>query len=131
MYAVRAFPESPLPYLPQLRYGKNRIARNVIDENKIVGTIALRKLTTDVAELKRFFVLQKYQGKGYGQELINVLTERAPEGGYSFLRLDTTSKSDKAIHLFRKNGFYEISRYNDDPFAEIFMELNLKTPKQR
>jgi hypothetical protein len=50
----------------------------------------------------------------------------AKAGSWKNLRLDTTSKSPAAISLFRKHGFVEIVRYNDDPFAEIFMELSLR-----
>jgi len=39
--------------------------------------------------------------------------------------LDTTPKSAAAIRLFRNLGFREIPRYNEDPFAEIFMEKDL------
>jgi hypothetical protein len=38
-------------------------------------------------------------------------------------KVQTTFKSPSAISLFRKHGFVEIARYNDDPFGEIFMEL--------
>jgi hypothetical protein len=42
------------------------------------------------------------------------------------VRLDTSSKSPVAIAMFRRRGFVEIPRYNDDPFAELFMELRTR-----
>lgn len=93
-------------------------------DKKIIGTIGLRKVKDKIGELKRFYVLPEFQGEGYGKFLLETILKAARKK-YEYLRLDTTKKSERAIYLFKKYDFYEIERYNDDPYAEIFMERKL------
>jgi ribosomal protein S18 acetylase RimI-like enzyme len=92
----------------------------------LVGTIGLRPLKEDVCELKRFYVLPEFQRQGVGTRLLEQLIDHARSRLWSAIRLDTTRKSAGAISLFRKYGFVEIERYNDDEFAENFFELKLR-----
>ncbi len=93
---------------------------------QVIGTIALRRMDTNACELKRFYVRDVHRGKGLGTALLRKAIAHARRGGWETIRLDTSSKSPAAITLFRKKGFVDIPRYNDDPFAEVFMELTLR-----
>ncbi len=95
-----------IPHVYQSNGGVFLLARH---EAHVIGTIALRQIPHSTCELKRFYVCKHHRRRGLGTAL-----------------LDTSSKSPSAISLFRKHGFVEIPRYNDDPFAEIFMELSLR-----
>jgi ribosomal protein S18 acetylase RimI-like enzyme len=75
--------------------------------------------------VKRFYLLSDYRDKGCGKKLLEKAIQTAPRFGFKRLRLDTTSRSAAAIHLFQKYGFKEITRYNDNPRAEFFFELIL------
>jgi putative acetyltransferase len=92
-------------------------------KGQVIGTIALRRIAADVCELKRFYVRAEHQRRGIGTSLLEQAIDHARDGRWSRIRLDTSFKSPSAISLFRKHGFVEIGRYNDDPFAEVFMEL--------
>jgi putative acetyltransferase len=92
-------------------------------EGRLIGTVALRQIAEDTCELKRFFVRKEFHRKGVGTNLLKRAIDHAKAGPWSHLRLDTSHKSPAAVALFRKHGFVEIERYNQDPFAEIFMEL--------
>lgn len=102
----------------------------LFENEKVIGTIALKPIDKNYAELKRFYILPDYQGKGYGKILIETLLSYARIMNYNFIRLDTSNKSVKAIKVFEKSGFYKINRYNDDIFAEIFMEIKLWKVRQ-
>ena len=106
----------------ELLFGIFLLARH---EAHVVGAIALRQLTDNTCELKRFYVRKDHRKQGLGTALLNAVIAQAKSGPWKHLRLDTTSKSPAAISLFRKYGFVVIPRYNDDLFAEIFMELCL------
>ena len=98
----------------------------VIDNHgEIRGCAGLRKFSDEIAELKRLYIAKECRGLGLGRELCAKVINDARAIGYKFLRLDTTAKSQAARALFKKLGFYEIARYNSDPFAEIFMEIVL------
>ena len=49
------------------------------------------------------------------------LTE-AKRLGCRTLRLDSQTKLEAAVRLYRAHGFTEIPRYNDNPRADIWME---------
>ena len=94
------------------------------DNDLIIGSIALKLINQKekIGEIKRYFVLPNYQGKGFGKMLMEFLINESKNRGLLKLRLDTMKESLKAISIFRKYGFYEIQKYNDNDIAEIFME---------
>lgn len=107
-------------------YIKNRGSFHVVDyHGEIRGCVGVKRLSDEIAELKRLYIARECRGLGCGRVLCINAIEDARNFGYKFLRLDTTMKSQAALALFRKLGFYEIARYNSDPFAEVFMEKTL------
>lgn len=96
-----------------------------------IGSVALRSLGDSTLELKRFYLLARYRGLGLGARLLNAALEHASQSQCEAIRLDTTTKSAKAIEMFQAAGFVCIPRYNDDPYAEIFMELKLPKANQK
>lgn len=95
-------------------------------DKQIAGCVAVRKLETDVCEMKRLFVKPEFQGLGLGKNLIAAIVETARQLGYERMRLDTLPVMTKAQKLYTSFGFEKIPayRYNPDPHA-VFMELNL------
>nr|WP_226895712.1 GNAT family N-acetyltransferase [Luteolibacter marinus] len=88
----------------------------------ICGCVGLRRFSEGIAEMKRLYVSDGFRGGGLGRALCSKAIGEARRLGFQTLRLDTTRRSVSALALFRDLGFYEIARYNDDPFAEVFME---------
>jgi len=91
--------------------------------HSLIATIALRRLPENTAELKRFYVHAAHQRNGLGTALLRQIITHAHAQNFTALRLDTTRHSPAAISLFQKHGFTEIPRYNDNPRAQLFMEL--------
>ncbi|WP_270298945.1 GNAT family N-acetyltransferase [Eggerthella sinensis] len=75
--------------------------------------------------LKTLFVFERLQGQGWGRRLAERAVAHAREHGYAAVRLDTISTSKNAIALYRRLGFEDIERYDDNPMADTFMELRL------
>lgn len=96
----------------------------LLDGNILIGTVALKCLEPG-GEVKRLQVLEDYQGRGFGKQLFAIALEHASEQGFSCVRLDSVRSNGPALHLYDKFGFREIDRYNDNPHADIFMELSL------
>jgi ribosomal protein S18 acetylase RimI-like enzyme len=96
------------------------------EENEFIGCVAIRKITEDIAELKRMYVIPGYQQRGIGKKLLERSLSMAKEANYSFVRLDTLSHMLPAINLYKKNGFYEIPPYYHNPYATaVFFEKKL------
>ncbi|MDR3576485.1 MAG: GNAT family N-acetyltransferase [Anaerolineaceae bacterium] len=97
-----------------------------MDDERIIGTGALRRLDEKTGEIKRLWFLPEYQGHGLGYRMMLQLTAVARQNGYSRLRLETTpAYQPRAFAFYQRLGFYEIPRYGDEP-GEISMELILE-----
>lgn len=95
------------------------------DDEKIVGTGAIRKLDDTICELKRVWLLFEYHGKGLGYRMIQELLAFARGKGYQRIRLETDRDGQRrAYKLYKRLGFYEIPRYSDHE-DEVAMEMLL------
>ena len=95
---------------------------------RVIGAIALRPLAPGVGEIKRFAVRPEERGRGHGRRLLRDAIAYARTLGYFRVRLDTIRYPGPALHLFERLGFVEIPRYNDNPDADLFLELDLTVP---
>jgi putative acetyltransferase len=94
---------------------------------QVVGTVALRRLPDNVAEVKRLNVLTAFREQGLGTRLLRHAIRHARDVGFRTVRLDTVRNSGSAVRLFERHGFTEIPRYNDNPDADLFMQLDLRS----
>ncbi len=111
----------------QEEYGGGQGALLLVQDpaGEVVGTAAVRFLAPGVGELKRMWLRPTCQGRGLGRRLMDASLEEARRLGCRSLRLDTESKLEAAVHLYRAYGFVEIPRYNDNRRADIWMERSL------
>ena len=91
-----------------------------------VGCVALRPLTTSMAEVKRMYVDPQWRGHGIGRALLETLIDKARALGYGTLRLGTLDDMTAAQSLYRSLGFAPIERYRADEMIDTrFYELSL------
>jgi ribosomal protein S18 acetylase RimI-like enzyme len=95
-------------------------------EDRLAGSVALKRLPDGACEMKRLYVRPTARGTGTGRELVEAAIARARELGYRVMRLDTLPEMDAARALYLSLGFRPIERYNDNPIAGVlFFELRL------
>ena len=97
----------------------------LLDEERVVGTVGIKKLSKEACELKSLYLLAHYHGQRLGYTLLHKAVSWAKENGYAELYLDTLTSSKKAIALYQSAGFMETQRYNENETADLFMVLNL------
>ena len=97
----------------------------LVEGNRIVGTVALKKLDEYTAELKSLYLVQELRGKGLGKQLLDKAIMSARELGFVTLVLDAMSKYTDALKLYEKAGFKPIERYNDNKYADVFMKKEI------
>ncbi|MBI2600112.1 GNAT family N-acetyltransferase [Candidatus Daviesbacteria bacterium] len=95
-------------------------------EGKIVAMGAFKRITEEVAELKRMRVHPNFQRKGFGQAIIQELEKRAKKLAYKKMILDTGEKMKKAQSFYKKNGYRETGRkVLTEDYHAIFYEKEL------
>lgn len=109
-------------------YMKNGCMWCLFDDDRIIGTSAIRTIEPGVAELKRLYILPEYQGNGYGRLLFETALQYAHDQGYERIRLDTRNDRSASRHLIESHGFTQIPQYNNNAYAELFYELYLTKP---
>ncbi|MDX1378839.1 MAG: GNAT family N-acetyltransferase [Anaerolineales bacterium] len=97
----------------------------MVDNDRIIGTGAVRSLDEDVCELKRMWLLTEYHGQGLGYRMMQELFAFARRKNYKIMRLETDPiVQTRAFEFYEQLGFHEIPRYGDDP-DDVGMELAL------
>jgi ribosomal protein S18 acetylase RimI-like enzyme len=86
---------------------------------------ALKRTSQERAEIKRMRVHPDYQGRGYGQIILDELEVRASVLGYQTLHLDTSILQIPAQRLYEKNGFHEVGRDTYQQLEVILYEKQL------
>ena len=82
-----------------------------LDNDTVVGTIALLDMGNHQAALQKFFVCKNYRGKdiGVGQQLLDTLLDWANRQSMKEIYLGTTQVYRAAHRFYEKNGFVEIN----------------------
>ena len=98
-----------------------------------VGCIALRPLPQlgRAGEIKRMYVKPQSRGLGIAERLLKALEEYAAAAGYRALYLDTKDDLTTAIRFYRRHGYEDCERYNENPQATLFMRKELGTEYNR
>jgi GNAT superfamily N-acetyltransferase len=95
-------------------------------KEEVAGGVGLRRLESEVCEMKRLFVYDKFKNKGVGRSLCMALIRKATDLGYEKMRLDTLGRMKAAIRLYESLGFKEIKPYRFNPHPSTrYMELLL------
>ncbi|EIE52506.1 transcriptional regulator [Citreicella sp. 357] len=90
-----------------------------------IGCVGLKATDKGYAEVKRLWTAPAARGIGLAKRLMDQLEARARTLGITRLRLDSNSALLEAIAMYRKAGWTEIDRFNDDPYPDHFFEKAL------
>jgi putative acetyltransferase len=98
----------------------------VLVDDCVVGTGAIRPITTEVAELKRLWLLEEYHGQKIGYQVVMRLFEFARQAGYSRICLSTSLEQKRAIAFYKRIGFVETDAYQGQLYDDdISMQIDL------
>lgn len=96
-----------------------------------VGCVMLKPLGSIplAAECKRLYVQPSARGHRIAGQLLDAQEDFARSRGLHWIYLDSNDELEAAIALYRKRGFTECERYNDNPQATIFLRKNIMPQK--
>lgn len=92
---------------------------------RAVGCGALKPLDASTAEIKRMWVAPDARGLGIARRLLDALEGQARRMGMERIILDTNRSLLEAQAMYRKAGYRDTGRYNDNPYADFFFEKEL------
>lgn len=90
-----------------------------------IGCGAVKHHADAPAEIKRMWIDPRARGLGLGRRLLEVLEACARSGGARIAHIETSSVLPEAIGLYRSSGWVEVPRFNDEPFADQWLEKKL------
>ncbi|CAN5132846.1 hypothetical protein BH10PSE7_BH10PSE7_37840 [soil metagenome] len=93
-----------------------------------VGCGALKCTDAATGEIKRMWTAPSARGQGVAREVLQTLESIAREIGLKRLRLETNRTLTEAQALYRKAGYEEVSRFNEEPYAHHWFEKLLFSP---
>ncbi|HEX7804196.1 MAG TPA: helix-turn-helix domain-containing GNAT family N-acetyltransferase [Pseudoxanthomonas sp.] len=91
-------------------------------DGRPVGCGGLKVTGRKRGEIKRMWVAPDARGLGIAQRLLDAIEEHAVRMGLNTLQLDTNRALKEARALYTRNGYREIPRYNDNPYADHWFE---------
>jgi DNA-binding MarR family transcriptional regulator len=95
------------------------------EQDHPVGCGAVRTLVAPVGEIRHLWVDASARRLGLGRRLLRELEAQAAGRDLRVIRLDTNEVLTEAISLYQADGYREIPRYNDDPYAHHWLEKEL------
>jgi DNA-binding MarR family transcriptional regulator/GNAT superfamily N-acetyltransferase len=90
-----------------------------------VGCGALKRVDRATGEIKRVWTSSSARRLGIARKVLRTLEAAAADLGLKRLRLDTNRALTEARDMYRKEGYEEIARYNDNPYAHHWFEKRL------
>ena len=90
-----------------------------------IGCGAVKHHRDAPAEIKRMWIAPGARGLGLGRRLLEQLERCAFAGGSRVAHIETSAVLTEAMSLYRSAGWFEVPRFNDEPFADHWFEKRL------
>jgi DNA-binding MarR family transcriptional regulator/GNAT superfamily N-acetyltransferase len=90
-----------------------------------IGCGGVKHHTNAPAEIKRMWLAPQARGLGLGRRLLETLEGCAREGGARCAHIETSAVLTEALSLYRSSGWVEVAPFNDEPFADHWLEKQL------
>jgi DNA-binding MarR family transcriptional regulator/GNAT superfamily N-acetyltransferase len=90
-----------------------------------VGCGGFKRVDKATGEIKRVWTAPSARGIGIARRMLRTLEAAAREKGLKTLRLDTNRALTEAHALYRSEGYREVARFNDNPYAHHWFEKRL------
>jgi GNAT superfamily N-acetyltransferase len=90
-----------------------------------VGCGGFKRVDKGAGEIKRVWTAPGARGMGVARRILRTLEAAARERGLKTLRLDTNRALTEAHALYRGEGYKEVPRFNDNPYAHHWFKKQL------
>jgi DNA-binding MarR family transcriptional regulator/GNAT superfamily N-acetyltransferase len=94
-------------------------------DGEAVGCGGFKRVDQTTGEIRRVWTAPSARGMGVARRMLRALEAAARKAGATTLRLDTNRALTEAHALYRREGYREIARFNDNPYADHWFEKRL------
>ena len=94
-------------------------------EGEAIGCGGFKRIDAATGLIKRVWTAPSARGLGVARRMLRTLEGAARDAGLTTLRLDTNKALTEAHALYRKEGYREIERFNDNPYSHHWFEKRL------
>jgi ribosomal protein S18 acetylase RimI-like enzyme len=95
------------------------------EDGSIVG-VAVLQFNDDHLFIETLAVAPARQGKGYGRRLLDFAEAEARRRGYAETRLHMHLTMTRSIALYRKQGYAEYARTEEDGYYRVYLSKRLR-----
>ncbi|MDB5013782.1 MAG: family N-acetyltransferase, partial [Daejeonella sp.] len=93
-------------------------------DNEAVGAACFKKFDDQAVEIKRMYVKPAKRGLGIAYAILKELEDWAKELNMQATILETGTKQDEAINLYKKAGYQVTEKY--EPYVNLDLSICLK-----
>jgi DNA-binding MarR family transcriptional regulator len=90
-----------------------------------IGCGAVKHPCDAPAQIKRMWIAPAARGLGLGRRLLHTLESCALQAGATVARIETNSDLAEALALYTSTGWTEVDPFNDEPYADRWLEKSL------
>ena len=94
-------------------------------QGRPIGCGAVKYHRDEPAEIKRMWIAPGARGLGLGRRFLRTLEASAQESGARVAHIETSAVLTEAMSLYRSAGWVEVPPFNDEPFADHWLEKRL------
>ena len=95
-------------------------------QGEAIGCGAVKHHGEAPAEIKRMWIAPRARGLGLGRRLLETLEACAAAAGAQVARIETSAVLTEALTLYRSTGWIEVPQFNDEPFADHWLQKTLR-----
>ena len=102
-----AYNDTDINNITETYSGAGNVFFVIEEDEKIVGTIGVKKDSAHIALIRRFFVNEVFRKRGFGSALVKNAIEFCKNNKYSEINFRATDRMRQAISLCKKMNFKE------------------------
>lgn len=124
-------PPEQIPYMMRMMYAPEVMERELREGYHFAallvdgvpsGYVSWSPYHSDTAKLHKVYLLTSCHGKGFGRMMLDYVSETCRSAGFRRLRLNVNKHNERAISVYRRNGFETVESVKNDIGGGFFMD---------
>jgi len=124
-------PPEQIPYMMNMMYAPEVMERELregyhfaalVADGVPSGYVSWSPYHGGTAKLHKVYLLTSCHGKGFGRMMLDYVSDVCRAAGFKKLRLNVNKHNERAIAVYRKNGFETVESVKNDIGGGFYMD---------